>query len=166
MDDGQASEFFFKHAQKDVRLTLMGPNGSFFYRKGEASNLVFCATGSGIAPINAILNSKDVQDSFDNNSKIDVIWGNKFEDDFFDLDFTNHDAVNFEGFVTRQSTVNFKPGRITPRVQDLIQNFTSEEPLSIYACGHPDFIEHLRLLALESDKPNLKLYTDAFTFNR
>ena len=53
--NGLMSEYFFKEAKINDLLRLEGPIGTFFLRNSSFKNIIFLATGTGIAPIRSIL---------------------------------------------------------------------------------------------------------------
>lgn len=57
VDGGVMSDYWFKQAKANDLLRLNGPLGTFFLRSLDQIHLVFLATGTGIAPVKAMLES-------------------------------------------------------------------------------------------------------------
>ena len=55
VEDGVMSRYWFEQAKPNDLLRLNGPLGTFFLRGVEQLDLVFLATGTGIAPVKAML---------------------------------------------------------------------------------------------------------------
>jgi CDP-4-dehydro-6-deoxyglucose reductase, E3 len=53
--DGAMSRYWFQQAKANDLLRLRGPLGTFFLRGQAGKDLVLLATGTGIAPVKAIL---------------------------------------------------------------------------------------------------------------
>ena len=54
-DDGLMSNYLFCEARLNDLLRIEGPIGSFFFRESRFDNIIFLATGTGVAPIRSIL---------------------------------------------------------------------------------------------------------------
>ena len=166
VEGGLASNFFFKKAKKELLVTIKGPFGSFFYRPKDAEKVIFCATGSGIAPINAIFENEQIHADLSFGTEVYVLWSNKYPADFFDLSANIPTSVKYERFVTRENKKNFRSGRIVTPTLELIKRFSDREKICLYACGNPNFISELKEELTELGKLNLSFYSDAFIQNR
>jgi CDP-4-dehydro-6-deoxyglucose reductase len=80
---GEMSNYWFQEAKENDLLRIEGPIGSFFLRESEYDNIVFLATGTGIAPIKAIIESINFSDNKYQNKKIWIFNGARVENDFF-----------------------------------------------------------------------------------
>ena len=56
--NGEFSNYWFDEAKPDDLLRLKGPYGTFFLRESK-KDIIFLATGTGIAPVQSILDSLD-----------------------------------------------------------------------------------------------------------
>lgn len=54
-ENGLMSKYWFEEAKINDLLRVEGPLGSFFLREAKCENIIFLATGTGIAPIKAML---------------------------------------------------------------------------------------------------------------
>ena len=66
------SNYLFKNAKKNDLLRIEGPLGTFFYKNSNSRNIIFLATGTGIAPVKAILDMLNISKEINLNSK--KIW--------------------------------------------------------------------------------------------
>ena len=82
-DNGLMSKYWFEEAKQNDLLRMEGPLGTFFLRESKKRNIIFLATGTGVAPVKAIL--EQLQDSNQDYSN-QVFWvfvGARYEEDFF-----------------------------------------------------------------------------------
>lgn len=163
---GLASDFFFKKAKKEFLVTIKGPFGSFFYRPKEAQRVIFCATGSGIAPINAIFENAQIQADLSLGTEVHLLWSNKYSSDFFELSSNIPKSVKYNRFVTRENGKSCRSGRIVKPTLELIKGFPHGEKICVYACGNPDFISELKKELTKLGKLNINFYSDAFIRDR
>lgn len=52
------SKYWFEEAKQNDLLRLEGPLGSFFFRESNVKDVIFLATGTGIAPVGGIVQTK------------------------------------------------------------------------------------------------------------
>jgi len=134
-EKGLFSEFFANVAKVNDLMRLEGPLGTFFLRDHDVDNLIFLATGTGIAPIKAIMESIKENNLSGEFKQISVYYGTRYEEDIF---------FNYKDFVP--SGVEFKLilsklGKDIKYVQDaVLADFESLEKTSIYACGSNNMI--------------------------
>jgi len=134
-EDGLFSKFFANVAKVNDLMRLEGPLGTFFLRDFVVNRLIFIATGTGIAPIKAILESMEKNNVTKKFKQILIYYGTRYEEDIF---------FNYKDFVP--SGVEFKLilsklGKDIKYVQDaVLADFESLENTSIYACGSNNMI--------------------------
>jgi Na+-transporting NADH:ubiquinone oxidoreductase subunit NqrF len=58
-ENGLMSDFLFNKAKKEDMVLIEGPFGTFFLKDNSLENIIFFATGTGIAPIYSMLNNPD-----------------------------------------------------------------------------------------------------------
>ncbi|MDO7085351.1 FAD-binding oxidoreductase [Pseudocolwellia sp. AS88] len=84
LEQGAMSNYWFNQAKVNDLLTLQGPKGTFFLRDDIAQkDLYFLATGTGIAPINALLETIESLPKNLQPHSITVIWGEKTIERFY-----------------------------------------------------------------------------------
>ena len=84
--NGELSDYWFKDAKPDDLLRLRGPYGTFFLRESK-KDIIFLATGTGIAPVKSMLDNLEKSKNID-DLNIYLIWGGRKASDLY-LDFSN-----------------------------------------------------------------------------
>jgi CDP-4-dehydro-6-deoxyglucose reductase, E3 len=80
---GAMSEYWFSHAKANDLLRIHGPLGTFFLRDADDRDLVFLATGTGIAPVKAILEEMLSLQTKPKLKSVSVYWGGRSERDLY-----------------------------------------------------------------------------------
>lgn len=152
---GAMSSYWFGLAKVNDLLRLEIPKGTFFLRNHSGvENLVFLATGTGIAPIKSILESSINQSKLVQFKRIIVLWGMKYEKEIFWK--PNSESIEFMSVLSRES----HPKRY---VQDLIADLGLDMTKSvIYACGSDDMIQELKNKTTQRGLNLNHFYSDAF----
>ncbi|MEN9946075.1 MAG: hypothetical protein RLZZ293_461 [Pseudomonadota bacterium] len=141
-------------------VRIRGPLGNFTLQNSNSPILMVC-TGTGFAPIQAILQ----QMALENNQRaINLVWGNFTANDFYNVEQLKQlsQQLNLQlTLCTDQETEGFYTGLVTQYVE---QNFPDLAKSEVYACGNPAMIENLFNLA--TNKLNLNkanFFSDVFT---
>jgi len=157
---GKMSSYLFDSAKVGDLLRINGPRGTFTLRHDPDSNIVFLATGTGIAPVKAMLERIEKMPKEFKPKSVKVIWGmRKLEelywdprDLFSDLDFTP---------VLSQADEAWAGAR--GHVQDImIQNQTKVENAQIYACGSDAMIRSVKEKIVANGLNIKNFFSDAF----
>ena len=80
--DGQMSEKIFSPIKENQLVQVEGPKGTFFFHNKKTGPIIFIATGTGFAPIKAMV-SQLIQDQ-QLDRPIHIYWGNRSSDLFYD----------------------------------------------------------------------------------
>lgn len=157
---GRYSEYWFDQAKENDLLRIKGPYGTFFLREKLASQLVFFATGTGIAPIRAMLEARllGVDNKMD---EVQVIWGNRYRDDFFDLGLRDVSSIKLTRCVSREDEDSlFESGYI----QDVFLSHNEQmlSDIALYACGSPEMIDASEQKMRAMGHPAKQFFKDAF----
>ncbi len=152
---GALSGYWFGQAKANDLLRLEIPKGTFFLRNHtEIENLVFLATGTGIAPIKSILESSSNHSKLGQFKRIIVLWGMKYERDIFWKPESSR--IEFIPVLSRES----QPKRY---VQNLISNLELDMSKTvIYACGSDDMIQEAKNKSIQQGLKSNHFYSDAF----
>ena len=160
VDGGVFSEYWFNSAKVSDLLRFEGPFGTFFLPKNNKKHLVLLATGTGIAPIQAILESlvKDpAQNTFES---IRLFWGGRYKTDLFlPMDFEIYNYI----FVPVLSRAESVKGVDFGYVQSAVLN--REIPLDdsvVLACGSQTMISSAREILVNNGLPKSAFKSDAF----
>jgi CDP-4-dehydro-6-deoxyglucose reductase len=157
--NGSFSAYWFENAKIDDLLRLHGPHGTFFLREDTKKNIIFLATGTGIAPIKSILESIDIS-SMKNIESVNVIWGGRNKCDLYLDHFDKRININYIPVLSKPSS-DWK-GKIG-YVQNIAleQNFDLSKSV-VYACGLADMIKDAKEVLVENGLNAHDFYSDAF----
>jgi CDP-4-dehydro-6-deoxyglucose reductase len=159
-ENGVMSNYWFEQAKENDLLRLVGPLGTFFYRDSKATDIVLLATGTGIAPVKAILEQINENKNKFNKKRIWVFWGGRFISDLFWKPKLALDNFTFIPVLSRPDE-NWK-GSIG-YVQDiLVHKINDLENAQVYACGSNEMITSARLLLASYGLKENNFYSDAF----
>jgi CDP-4-dehydro-6-deoxyglucose reductase len=159
-EGGKFSTYLFNQAKINDLLRIEGPLGTFFYRKTKKTNIVFLVTGTGIAPVKAILENMDENNSDVIGKNIYLFFGGRTKEDFFwEPQFKNIN-VHFIPVLSRtENNWNGAKGYI----QDIL--ITKNIDLSdsvVYACGSVNMIKDAKEIAVSNGIPEELFYSDEF----
>lgn len=156
---GVLSRYWFDEAAVGDLLRLEGPLGTFFLRDQPIDHLVLLATGTGIAPVRAILEELAMREG-PAPMRISVYWGNRDPAEFcLDLGCDTLDfSVNL--LLSRR---NMESGHREGYVQHAVVEDAIHLPgAAIYACGSNAMIASARALLVEAGLPERRFFSDAF----
>ena len=161
-ENGLMSKYWFQDAKENDLLRIEGPIGSFFLRETEAENIIFLATGTGVAPIKAILESMVESPIKSYNKKIWFFSGARYDNDLFwqpnQLDKIPN--LKYIPVLSRASEV-WRGER--GYVQDiLIKHNIPLNNAQVYACGSNTMIESARELLIDKGLNKRNFFSDAF----
>lgn len=153
--NGTMSEYWFNEAKINDLLRLEIPKGTFFLRKNDnLENLIFVATGTGIAPIKSIIESAKNQDKFNQYQRIIVLWGMKYEHEIFWK--PSSQQVEFIPVLSRE---NGAKDYVQYHLPKLDVDWTKT---AIYACGSDIMIQEVNRKCIELGLITKNFYSDAF----
>lgn len=159
--NGIMSKYWFEEASINDLIRLEGPLGTFFLRNSAVKEIVFLATGTGIAPIKSIVEElfqRDM-DKFDKN--ITVIWGGRKRSDIYWTPPINNGKLKFIPVLSRHDE-NWNGER--GYVQDVLLKEVSNslKDIQVYACGSKDMIEDAHIKLVKNGLPENQFFSDAF----
>jgi CDP-4-dehydro-6-deoxyglucose reductase len=160
VDGGVMSDYWFKQAKANDLLRFNGPLGTFFLRNLAQLNLVFLATGTGIAPVKAMLESLANIAPEQAPQSVTVLWGGRtVEDLYFDPQAipAGHRFVPVlsraaEGWVGASGYVQ---NVLLATQADLAHTV-------VYACGSVAMIRSAKTDLLAAGLPETRFFADAF----
>jgi CDP-4-dehydro-6-deoxyglucose reductase len=160
VDGGVMSNYWFNQAKDNDLLRLTGPRGTFVLRKLTQLNLVFLATGTGIAPVKAMLESLARVTPDEAPQSVTVYWGGRTPSDLY-IDVqsmaTGHQYVP----VLSRAAADWTGA--TGYVQDAFR--ASNPDLSravVYACGSDAMIRSAKANLLAAGLPETRFFSDSF----
>lgn len=159
VENGKMSHYWFHEAKGNDLLRMEGPLGTFCLRKKQATVLVLLATGTGIAPIKAIL--EQLSESPENNpySQIHLYWGGRLEQDiYWQPDFSAL-PLKFTPVLSRSEAWKGRKGHVH---QVLLSDNVDLADAVVYACGSEAMIEHASKELTDAGLNAKNFYSDAF----
>lgn len=146
--------------ERDI-LRLKGPLGTFFLREDSDKPIIFVASGTGFAPVKAIIEHA-IHISF--KREMHFYWGVRKASDLYMLDkiktWEAH-GIKFTAVVSDEKW----SGRTGFVHQAVLEDFRDLSGYAVYACGAPIVVEAAhRDFTTQRDLPNEAFFSDAFTF--
>lgn len=158
---GAMSDYWFHHARENDLLRLNGPLGTFFLRGVEGLNLVFLATGTGMAPVKAMLESlAQVGDGGPSPRSITVAWGGRQPEDLY-LDLSAL-PLTFNYLPVLSRADGRWAGARGHVQQALLEEMPALDQAVVYACGSSLMIQSARDLLVKHGLPPSRFHSDAF----
>jgi CDP-4-dehydro-6-deoxyglucose reductase len=158
--DGALSQYWFNQAKNDDLLRLHGPLGTFALRRVSGLNLIFLATGTGIAPIKAMLESMNTWPQEQRPASVTVVWGARHRQDLYLHSVALPGCTAFVPVLSRHDP---EWTGATGHVQDVLM---SEPPnwaqTAVYACGSECMVRDARTQTMLAGLPAHRFYSDAF----
>ncbi len=165
VDRGVLSAWWFGQAKAGDLVRFKGPRGTFFLRPVAGRDLVFLATGTGIAPILSMLSQLAEAPAGERPNSVALYWGGRRPEDLY-LD----PAPLLPGLrhvpVLSRADVAWTGAR--GHVQDVLLQDVAQgiaPPLagaSVYACGSAAMIHGARERLADAGLPAAQFHFDAF----
>jgi CDP-4-dehydro-6-deoxyglucose reductase len=161
VENGAMSDYWFNQAKVNDLLRLNGPLGTFFLRDVTDKDVVFLATGTGIAPVKSMLEAMWANLGLEHQPRsVKVFWGGRVQTDhYWNPEFPS----GRDKFVKVLS----RPSEDWSGARGYVQQvFMSGNPdlrnMVVYACGSNDMILSSRELLLQAGLPGRQFFSDAF----
>jgi len=161
---GRYTDRWLGQAQAGAGVDIEAPLGTFSFHEEDWRPLIMMATGTGIAPIKAILESL-----LDNEDcpPVTLYWGMRTEADLYLRE-------QIEGWAGRLYEFNFVPvlsragadwqGRRGHVQQAVVEDHADLSEHAIYLCGAPEMIQDAKRLLAARGASLDHMYADSFTF--
>lgn len=159
--DGKMSDALFGQVKENQLLRMEGPKGTFFV-KDNVKPLILIATGTGIAPVKAIVEELiEKQDSRD----VHIYWGMQYQSELYCEALIKlveqHQNIKFIAALSREeSEGDFYKGYVQDAV---MRDFKSLIKHEVYACGSVAMINEAKNLFINHHLPSESFFSDAFT---
>jgi CDP-4-dehydro-6-deoxyglucose reductase, E3 len=156
---GAMSKYWFEQAKVNDLLRLSGPLGTFFLRNVVGIDLVFLATGTGIAPVKSILEGMNLTNG-NRPRSVTVYWGGRSVSDLY---WNMGDTTGLYHFVPVLSRADVR----WPGARGHVQHVALAEKkdfseVAVYACGSDAMIHDSKRLLVAAGLPESRFYSDAF----
>lgn len=157
---GVLSEYWFERAQPNDLIRIEGPFGTFFLRDASPTHIVFLATGTGIAPVKALLEELAADPVRAARHRLSVFWGNRSSDSFcwdpiaLGLDIGMHHLLSGDDAGWRGTR-----GYVQ---EAAVRHGIDPGDTVVYACGSSAMIASARDIMLALGLPPRRFFSDAF----
>lgn len=166
MPGGKFTDHVFSAMKEKEILRMEGPFGSFFLRDDSAKPMVLLASGTGFAPIKAI-----VQQMRDQGITRDAIlyWGCRRKADLYQHDWCVDAAaampnLRYVPVLSEPAAEDGWQGRTGFVHQAVMQDLPDLSGHQVYACGAPIMVESAqRDFVARCNLPAEEFYADSFT---
>ena len=159
-EGGLFSQYWFNEAKPNDLLRMEGPLGTFFYRNNpNCEEIVLIATGTGIAPIKAILEQLQSTPELTTHKKIWLLWGGRKKEDLFWQPKTTLPNFTYIPVLSREEQWQGAKG--------YVQEIALQQPIlwqkaQVYACGSEVMIQSAQKLLSEQGLKEENFFADAF----
>jgi CDP-4-dehydro-6-deoxyglucose reductase len=156
-NENSKGQAFFNKLSQDQSVSLTEGKGIFLLQKNK-NQKIFIATGTGLAPIIAMLENADTENS--NCEKTLIIGVREKEEIFYYERSKNISNLKLIYTLSRPSSDwNGEKGRVNEHFPKL--NLTNET--EIYICGNPDMVNDSVKYFEEKNHPKNKIFIENFT---
>jgi Na+-transporting NADH:ubiquinone oxidoreductase subunit F len=161
--EGAVTTYVHEHLKEGEELWATGPYGEFYLRDSKR-DILLIATGSGMAPIKAILHqlaNRGIE------RKTTFFFGARTKRDLYYVDQLKAWEKTMPQFrfiptLSRAAEEDRWEGE-TGRVTDLIRKYLSDRPeVDVYICGAPPMVESSVALLSEKGVPEDRIFYDKF----
>ncbi len=161
---GELSQYWFNQAKANDLIRLHGPLGTSFLRQISGLDLIFLATGTGIAPIKAMLEGLANTPVHEQPRSVTVYWGGRVEEDLYLRNLDELPGKNTPcRFVPVLSRADASWSGARGHVQDaLLQASPDLAQAVVYACGSEAMINSARAILVDNGLPQARFHSDAF----
>ncbi|MEO0003149.1 MAG: hypothetical protein RLZZ22_841 [Pseudomonadota bacterium] len=154
------SEYWFQQAKVNDLLRLNGPLGTFFLRQVAGLDLVFLATGTGIAPVKSMLESMSALSANQQPRSVTVYSGGRKPQDLYcDVSAFSGSARYIPVLSQADETWSGARGHVQ---QQLLKDMPNLSQAVVYACGSDAMIHGAKTLFDSAGLPTHRFHSDAF----
>lgn len=156
---GVMSQYWFEQAKPNDLLRFHGPLGTFFLRSIDGLDLIFLATGTGIAPVKSMLEQLG-QSGQSKARSVSVFWGGRTQSDLY---WDVQQTASRHQFVPVLSRAGSEWRGETGHVQQaLLSGQWDWQRAVVYACGSDAMIHDARQQLIEAGLSERRFHSDAF----
>lgn len=158
VEGGAMSGHLFGEAKPNDLMRFTGPHGTFFLRDVAGKSLIFLATGTGIAPVLAMLSSLPEGDKAP--SEVRVYWGGRHAADLYSDITSKVPNVIYTQVTSREAP---PAGGFQGYVQDAVLADVGDlSDARVYACGSDEMIRSAARALTQAGLPARHFHSDAF----
>jgi Na+-transporting NADH:ubiquinone oxidoreductase subunit F len=160
---GAVSTFVHDYLKVGDELGIIGPFGDFYLRDSDLE-ILFIATGSGLAPIMSILRQIEKEEI---KRKSSLFFGARKREDLYYYDELKAlekklPRFSFIPTLSRATEADQWDGE-KGRVTNLIERYVEKDsPIEVYICGSPDMVQSCLDMLEENGIPEERIFYDKF----
>jgi CDP-4-dehydro-6-deoxyglucose reductase len=160
VETGAMSQYWFNQSAVNDLLRMHGPHGTFFLRNSAKRDLIFLATGTGIAPVKAMLEQLPTFPADQQPRSITVLWGVRHAQDLY-LDFSELPSIREYMPVLSRAEAGWRGER--GYVQDaLLHHLSDLSNAVVYACGSDAMTNSAKSTLIAAGLPSQQFHSEAF----
>jgi CDP-4-dehydro-6-deoxyglucose reductase len=166
MPGGKFTDYVFGAMKEKEILRVEGPYGSFYLREDSNKPLVLLASGTGFAPIKALLEHMQAQGI---QRPVTLYWGGRRPEDLYlngwvqDL-ASRMNQLRYVPVISDALTEDAWKGRTGFVHRAVLEDFPDLSGHQVYACGAPIVVDSARAdFSVHAGLPADEFYADAFT---
>ncbi len=165
MPGGKFTDHVFGVMKEKEIQRIEGPQGSFFLREDSDKPLVFLASGTGFAPIKAILEHMQHKGI---TRPVSLYWGGRRPADLYMHDWVQAQVAAMPNLTYVPVISNAEPedhwtGRTGFVHAAVLQDTPDMSGHQVYACGAPIVVDSARAAYTQAGLPSDEFYADSFT---
>ena len=166
MPGGKFTDHVFGAMKEKDILRVEGPFGSFYLREDSDKSIVLLASGTGFAPIKALIEQLQFKGS---TRAVTLYWGGRRPQDLYLHDWVLARAaempqLRYVPVVSDAQPEDGWSGRTGFVHQAVLDDFADLSGHQVYACGAPIVVESARTAySAQRGLPTEEFYADAFT---
>jgi len=166
MPGGKFTDHVFGAMKEKEILRIEGPYGSFFLREDSARPIVFLASGTGFAPIKAIIEHMRFKGM---DRPATLYWGGRrpadlYQDAWIREQMAHLPWLQYVPVISDALPEDAWSGRTGFVHQAVLQDFADLSGHEVYACGAPIVIESARRdYVAQAGLPEEAFFADSFT---
>ncbi len=166
MPGGKFTDHVFGSMKEKEILRVEGPYGSFFLREDSEKPIILLASGTGFAPVKALIEHMHHQGTM---RPVTLYWGGRrpgdlYMQDWLQLQATVMPTLRFIPVISNASDSDAWTGRTGFVHQAVMQDFPDLSSHQVYACGAPVMVESARTDFVEKCGLDIEeFFADAFT---
>jgi len=157
---GHLSDYWFERAKPNDLVRIEGPLGTFFLRDAAPTNILFLATGTGIAPVKALLEELAADPARTAKHQVRVFWGNREAENFCWDPVGLGMTVGFHHLLSGNDP-QWSGQRGYVHKAAIEDGFDPADTV-VYACGSNTMIASARDLFASLGLPTQRFFSDAF----
>jgi CDP-4-dehydro-6-deoxyglucose reductase len=160
VQSGAMSQYWFEQAKVNDLLRIHGPLGSFFKRPLTGLHLVFLATGTGIAPVKAMLEQLATAPLDKQPLSATLYWGGRQLQDLYADPSQWHPSLRYVPVLSR--ALDDWTGARGHVQHSLLSDKPDLANTVVYACGSDAMIQSAKAELTQAGLPTNRFYSDAF----